>query len=224
MSILALFLIVFSLKPYALAPETRVYDLFLKGSLQGTYYIDVDTATYEGKRAYKITYWAVRKGNEGEKSYFFISPRDFRPLYSRKVITGIESNSVIEAFYEGDSIKLKLKSPSGEKELFFPRDDSTFDNSSLYMILSALDFEGKPSSAIRVVLLVQGSILTADYSVGEVREVEINGSKIRVYPVALKMLGKEIEVLYGADPPHRLVRYLEMDSGSGFILREVEKK
>ena len=224
MSILSLFLIAFSLKPYALTPETRVYDLLLKGSLQGTYYIDVDTATYEGERAYRITYWAVRKGNEGEKSHFFFSAKSFRPFYSRKVITGVESNSVIEALYEEDSIRLKLKSPSGEKELLFPRDDSTFDNSSLYMILSALDFRKKPSGTIRVVLLVQGSALTADYSAGEVREVEVNGSKIRVYPVTLKLLDKEIEVLYEAAPPHRLVRYLEMDSGSGFILREVEKK
>lgn len=224
MSLLSLFLIAFSLKPYALTPETRVYDLLLKGSLQGTYYIDVDTATYEGERAYRITYWAVRKGTEGEKSHFFISAKDFRPLYSRKVITGVESNSVIEALYEEDSIRLKLKSPSGEKKLLFPRDDSTFDNSSLYMILSALDFRKKPSGTIRVVLLVQGSALTADYSAGEVREVEVNGSKIRVYPVTLKLLDKEIEVLYEAAPPHRLVRYLEMDSGSGFILREVEKK
>jgi len=210
-------------------PELKLLPAEWKDGETGAYAVIVKGDTI-GKTVYKINY--VKEGykidvlseaeSEGKKtsdhSVVTVEKNTLRPLKEEREIKTSGGAYSVDADYTRKSVKIKLKTPMGEKSTEIPLSGNFFDNEMVTMLLRNIPFEKGFSAKINSVVPLSATSVPIEITVMEKEKINVPAGEFEARKVNLKFAGSEVNIWYNENPPREMVKYEDKQSGLLMVL------
>ncbi len=142
-----------------------------------------------------------------------IDPRSHTPVSSFQRVHRDDGSLTAEVSYgrgfDGQA-RLAITTPTGKRETNVRTPPPTLDQAQLPLTLTALDFETGRVVSFNLVLGFEQRAIPARLEIGAPTPVSLGGSRVRAYPVHLRVSWLEERYWFAADPPHDLLRIEEV--------------
>ena len=210
--------------------EKGTYIIIQGKDTVGTSVYQIRQKDYDKTKAYQIE---VKLSSEyqGRKNadnvILMVNQNDLKPLKLERTISAETDTYSFSALYGKEKIKIKAKTPQGEKQTDIDNPQDGYDNEEVIMLLRALPFKVGYKTTFTDVSVSGLISIPIDVEVVSLDTVIVPAGKFISYKVKMKFAGREVFAWYQKDKPNWMVQYGEPQMGTQLILKEVtlpEKK
>jgi hypothetical protein len=235
----AILIIVFSLVFGSLATAQQ------KFQVQNPNWADGEKSTYlvvQGKDTVGISVYQIRKKDydktkayqievklsseyQGRKNtdnvILLVNQKDLKPLKLERTISVETDTYSFSALYGKEKVKIKAKTPQGEKQTDIDNPQDGYDNEEVIMLLRTLPFKVGYKTTFTDVAVAGLISIPLDVEVVSLDTVTVPAGKFSCYKVKMKFTGREFFAWYQKDKPNLMLQYGEPQMGTQLILKEV---
>lgn len=203
------------------APETLYYTIQVGGKTKGTYTCVLSKEKYKEKEALKFNLITVT-GEDTSAFYdtviLYVDPVTLAPLYSQRKMAG-KIKAKITAQYEKNKAKVHLETSMGSKEIDINIPQGSVDNEEITYIFRWIDLKGPKSGTLTDVTPSGGTTLKIKWEFKGDTLITIGEKNFKVYQVELNFLGRKVDMFYEKELPRRMIKYMDLSSGTEMVLR-----
>ena len=208
------------IKP-AIAPETLCYTMSIASGEEGSSIYMVSEEKFKERNAVKLT-TITTLGHDTSAFYdtitLFIDLNTFEPLMLKRAMRG-KFSATITGDYQKDKVKVHLETKQGEKKFNIKREKGAVDNDEIVYILRWLDLKGPKKGTLTDITPAGGTTIKVNWEYAGDTTITISGKGFKAYNVKLNFLGRTVSVYYEKELPRRMLKYIDVSSGTKMTLR-----
>jgi len=149
-----------------------------------------------------------------------VNQKDLKPLKLDRTISAETDTYSFSALYGKEKIKIKAKTPQGEKQTDIDNPQDGYDNEEVIMLLRTLPFKVGYKTTFTDVAVAGLISIPLDVEVVSLDTVTVPAGTFSCYKVKMKLAGREIFAWYQKDKPNLMIQYGEPQMGTQLILKE----
>lgn len=186
--------------------ETTTYAVIVKGDTIGKSIYEINHV----KEGYKIdVFTEVESGGKrtSDHSVVAVEKNTLKPLKEEREIKTSGGVYSVDADYTRKSVKIKLKTPMGEKSTEIPLSGNFFDNEVITMLLRNIPFEEGFTAKITSVVPLSATSVPIEINVLGKQKINVPAGKFASRKINLKFAGREVNIWYNEKSPREMLKY-----------------